>query len=120
MQLENAIKIVNALANGVDIYTGEIYPEESPYQKPQVIRALFMALDVLKNEYNRAKKKRKLPENAGKPWTEDQDKNLLELYNEGKEINEIAKMHKRTRYSIEARLEKFGKISRTWSAENRQ
>src|SRR5512141_1432770 len=50
MELQEARAIVNALAQGVHPVTGEVMPEDSPYNAPPVIRALVtvsQALDSL-------------------------------------------------------------------------
>lgn len=47
MEVSNAIQIVQALADGVDPHTGEAFPDNSPYQHPQTVRALFTAVKAL-------------------------------------------------------------------------
>ena len=42
-----ALSIVSALANGVHLYTGEVFDMDSPYQSPDVIRALYIAMRAL-------------------------------------------------------------------------
>lgn len=49
MELSNAIQIVQALADGVDPHTGEAFPDNSPYQHPQTVRALFTAVKALES-----------------------------------------------------------------------
>ena len=53
MDKSKAITIIEALANGTDPLTGEIFPPESPYQNAEVVRALFMATEVLKKVKDR-------------------------------------------------------------------
>ncbi len=43
------LRILLQLAQGVDPETGEIYGEESPYQRPVAVRALFLALRELEH-----------------------------------------------------------------------
>ena len=50
MQLESALPIVKALADGVNPVTGEAYPEHSPYAEPRALRALFTAVDLMQRE----------------------------------------------------------------------
>ena len=50
MQLDAALPIVRALADGVNPVTGEAYPEHSPYAEPRALRALFSAVDLMQNE----------------------------------------------------------------------
>lgn len=51
-------------------------------------------------------------EMQGKPWTEDQEKTLLELYHQQLPLPEIAKTMQRTKGAIESRLEKLGFLQR--------
>lgn len=62
-----ALRIIEALANGADPTTGELLPESSPYNSPQVIRALFQALQALERLNERGRRQRTLPPYAGKP-----------------------------------------------------
>ncbi len=48
MEEQRALEIVMQLADGVDPKTGSALPPESPYQDPDTIRALFMAILALK------------------------------------------------------------------------
>lgn len=47
MDAERAIEIVQALADGVDPFTGERFPSGSPYQQADTVRALHLALEGL-------------------------------------------------------------------------
>ncbi len=47
--MEANLKVIEALANGIDPLTGEALPEESPYNSPEIIRALFATLDFIKH-----------------------------------------------------------------------
>ncbi|EGU61756.1 hypothetical protein VINI7043_21551 [Vibrio nigripulchritudo ATCC 27043] len=40
--MDRHLEIVEALANGINPQTGEVLPSESPYNSPDVIRALFL------------------------------------------------------------------------------
>jgi hypothetical protein len=50
------------------------------------------------------------PENSGRPWSEEEDARLGKTYDAGKSIEELAGMHKRSKWAIEARLARLGKI----------
>ena len=95
----------------MDPFTGEIFPDDSPYQKPQVIRALFLALSVMEGVPKGRKVKRVLPENAGKPWEQAEDELLSTEFDAGTPVDEIARRHKRTEGAIRARLVRIGKIT---------
>ncbi|MCL1079843.1 hypothetical protein D5R81_17085 [Parashewanella spongiae] len=47
MNQERIINIIETLANGVDPTTGEILPDSSPYNQPEVIRALFQVTKLI-------------------------------------------------------------------------
>lgn len=47
MELTKTIQIIHALADGMNPQTGEVFPDNSPYQHPETIRALFAALSTL-------------------------------------------------------------------------
>lgn len=87
-------------------HTGEVFPPDSPYQKPQVIHALFLALRTLEGK----QRKRNSPENAGKPWRASEDELLCMRFDAGASISEIAREHRRTEDAIRARLVRLGKI----------
>ena len=110
MQLEAALPIVRALADGVNPVTGEAYPEQSPYAEPRTLRALFSAVDLMAKEVEREKRRERLPANFGKPWTEGEDKALIAEFDNNTPLGEIARRHARTQSSIRLRLEKLGKI----------
>ena len=113
MQIENALPIVRALADGVNPVTGEAYPDQSPYAEPRALRALFSAVGIMEKEVEREKKKRSLPANFGNPWTQDEDASLEHEFDAGMPMGEIARKHQRTQSSIRLRLEKLGKIEPT-------
>lgn len=115
MEIEKAKEIVNLLANGTDPETGEIFPKDSPYNNPAVIRALFTVL----NHVRVPKKQSKLnieekqaqnlangkPKNAGLPWTEELKNEVASLFHQGKSIKELALHFERTEGAINSELE---------------
>ena len=111
MNIDKALEIICALANGVDPYTGEEFPADSPYQNPQTVRALFMATQALERAKKADDKLRKLPENAGKAWGDEEDHSLIKAFDSGKTTKQLAEEHQRTEGSIRSRLMKHGKIS---------
>ena len=108
MDTEKSLEIIHALANGVDPYTGEKYPDDSPYQQAETVRALFMAVEAMEQSKGRAKKaedrQKRLPSNAGKAWEAEEVQRLLLTFDGGKSIKEIAEDHKRTEGAIVSRL----------------
>jgi hypothetical protein len=111
METNRAIEILKLLSDGIDPFTGEIFPESSPYQHPDTVRALFKAIDALRRIQSREVRQGNLPENAGKPWTEEEDNQLANSYDGSKTFKEISEEHKRTEGAIKSRLLKIGKIS---------
>lgn len=110
MQLDAALPIVRALADGVNPITGEAYPEHSPYAEPRTLRALFSAVDLMSREVEREKRRERLPANFGKPWTQGEDEALTGEFDGSMAMADIARRHARTQSSIRLRLEKLGKI----------
>ena len=110
MQLESALPIVRALADGINPVTGELYPDHSPYAEPRALRALYSAVDLMQKEIDREKRRERLPANFGKPWTVEEDGVLASEYDSGRTLPDLARQHQRTQSSIRLRLEKLGKI----------
>ena len=113
MQLQNALPIVRALADGVDPQTGTVFEDASPYAEPKTLRALFSAVELMEKEVEREKRRERLPANFGKPWTVEEDEQLTGAFDGGASIGDIARKHARTHSSIRLRLEKLGKIEPT-------
>ena len=115
MEREAALKIIQLLANGTDPHTGEVFRADSPYQHPDTVRALFFAVRALDGPSAPAKPRaagnEKAPQNAGKPWSSDEDQALAAAFDAGTQIPELAARHQRSRFSIEVRLAKLGKIA---------
>lgn len=110
MQLDAALPIVRALADGINPVTGEAYPEQSPYAEPRTLRALYSAVDLMQREVERERRRALLPANFGKPWTQAEDENLIAEFDARTPMIELARRHGRTQSSIRLRLEKLGKI----------
>ncbi len=109
----NALQIIQQLANGIDPHSGEVFRADSPYQHPDTVRALFAAARALEAQSApkpRAAGAENAPQNAGKPWSSDEDAALASAFDAGKQIPDLAAEHQRSRFAIEARLAKLGKI----------
>jgi len=112
MDDNKALNIVSALANGVNPQTGEMFEVDSPYQAADVIRALYVAVRALELS-NRSKargNRARMPANAGKPWAEQEDRDLLEKFDAGLSLAQLAQAHDRTLAGIQARLERHGRL----------
>jgi len=106
----SAIKIVSALANGVDPHTGEVMEIEGPFQNPNTVRALFLAIRGLELLESKEKRNNRLPSSAGKAWTTSEDEDLVKEFDIGRTIKELSEKHGRTQGAIQSRLSKLGKI----------
>ena len=107
-----ALSIVSSLANGVNPNNGEVFEVDSPYQSADVVRALYIAVRALETttRTKRGRTRSGMPTNAGKPWTEQEDAKLLEKFDKGLSIAELAQLHDRTPAGIQARLERHGRL----------
>jgi len=110
METRDALLVIQSLADGVNPHTGELFSEDSPYQHPQVVRALFIAVGALQRLEDRQRREQHLPEHAGKPWDDAEDKQLSGSFDAGVTVTQLAQQHKRTEGAIQLRLEKLGKV----------
>lgn len=109
MDETKALAIVWALADGVNPQTGEIFPADSAYQTADVVRALFLAGTALETK-TKVRARAPLPANAGRRWSEEEDSRLLDEFDGGGAVSDLAQAHGRTTAGIEARLEKHGRL----------
>lgn len=121
--MDTHLKIIEALANGINPTTGEVLPSESPYHSPDVIRALFAIIHHINNPLKKQRKVKKtieekqseniesdLPKNAGLPWTDEQRVELEKQFKAEESIANLAEVHGRTRGAITSELKKQGLI----------
>jgi hypothetical protein len=106
-----ALAVVRSLANGVDPESGEVFPAESAYQRPQVVRALYQAATALERIDRFERRKAQMPAKTGEPWSEDEDRKLLAGFDSGRGLQELATTHERTMGAIRARLLKYGRTN---------
>lgn len=111
MDKVKALEIVSALADGHNPYTGEVFENDSVFQNPDTVRALFIARDALMKQITHDAKKKKLPENVGATWTQEEEDELLKAFDAGTSVKDLAIKHARTKGAIESRLAKCGKLS---------
>jgi len=123
MDIQQAKEIVSVLANGMNPITGEPFPDDSPYNHPLIIRALYT---VISNNVNHPKSQNKTtiekkqadnlkngrPRNTGLPWTKEMKLQLELSYKEGKTIEQLAEIFERTEGAIRSELEHQGLIAR--------
>lgn len=122
MEIEKAVEVVSQLAIGVDPATGEVFDEDSPYNNPLIIRALFTVLINQKNprkqtKLSNAERQAKnlesgKPRNAGLAWTEELKTEVAALFKQGKSIKELALHFERTEGAVCSELEHQGVLVR--------
>ncbi len=121
--MDTHVKIIDALANGINPITGEYLAADSLYNHPDIIRAMFTTLKHLNSPPKKKAKVKKttpekqaeniergLPRNAGLPWLEEQRNELAEQFNLGTQIQTLANVYERTSGAITAELKKQGLI----------
>lgn len=106
MDIFRAKEIMKSLADGIHPETGEVLSPEDSCNQPEVICAFHVILSVLPEKTQKSQ-----PENAGKPWTSEDERVLAAMYDEGKTRKEICEYFKRSTGGIAARLVRLGKIS---------
>lgn len=104
MDILRAKEIISALAEGIDPMTGEVLPNNHVCNQGEVVRAFYVALNAM------GTKKKKQPENAGKPWVVEDEEILRKLFTKGVPKKEICRILKRTENGVAARLVRMGLI----------
>ena len=102
--------ILKALADGVNPITGEVLSPIDSCNQPDIIRALYTAVAELEKAEKKNKVQQNLPENAGKPWSPEDDEMLCRMYDQGCSSGDICASFKRTKGAIASRLVHLGKI----------
>jgi hypothetical protein len=113
MEIREAQRIVNTLAQGIDPNTGEVFDGDSPYNEPTIIRALYTVHEFVNRAPKPAmtlaeRRQRNLdigrPANCGLPWTEEARSTVAEAFAGGRSVEQIAVDLERTRGGIRAEL----------------
>jgi len=112
MNIIEALNIVQSLADGIDPITGEVFPPESPYQHPQIIRSLYTVICAFKEtdaQKTQTPLTKNTPANTGKPWSAEDDAALIKDFDMGISLRQLAAKLQRTTYAVEVRLLKLGR-----------
>jgi hypothetical protein len=110
MEIQETLRIMRALADGVNPETGDCLVADAVYQYPPVVRALHQAVGALEIMEERLRNKKTSPAKTGKSWSLAEDQQVCEELRRGVDFHQIAKTHNRTIGSIIARLVKLGRI----------
>jgi hypothetical protein len=86
MDQAQALALVRSLANGVDPESGEVFPPDSTYQRPQVVRALYEAASALERIERFERRRAQMPVKTGQPWSEEEDRKLLAAFDAGRAL----------------------------------
>ena len=111
-----AQQIVEALACGVDPETGEILAAQTFHaalNSPRTVRALFLPFRALGGALGRparAATGEHRPGKAGMPWSPEEDAQLLQSFDAGASVRQMAEQHERSRGGIASRLVRLGRI----------
>jgi hypothetical protein len=115
MELQTARAIIETLAQGIHPVTGEVMGEDSPYNAPPVIRALFAVSQALEGGApagaRRGRARAEAPANTGKPWSAQDDEQLRTGFLGGTPTRDLAAALGRTRWAVESRLVKLGEMT---------
>jgi hypothetical protein len=115
MEHQQALAILKALAEGVDPATGERFAADSAWQRADTVRALYRAIAAMEalsapGAAAAARPARTGRGNAGKPWSKEEDDRLVAGFDAGQTVEALAETHGRSRFAIEARLARYGKV----------
>jgi hypothetical protein len=113
MSPQEARRIVDSLAHGVDPESGEVLSGDSPLCSANVIRALFLASTALSDPAPAAAAKPRAPQpgKAGGPWSTEEAADLVAAFDAGTSIRELAEQHQRSPGGIRSRLVRLGRIA---------
>jgi hypothetical protein len=112
MSPQEARRIVDSLAHGVDPESGEVLSGVSPLCSAPVIRALFVASAALGDvDKVRPRPSAKRPAQAGAPWTVAEDAELAAAFDGGATVRELAGKHQRSAGGIRSRWIHLGRIT---------
>lgn len=110
MEIDRAKELLTILADGINPITGELLPDEDSCNQVEIVRALHSVIIELDNKHKTQQKTDR--KNAGKPWTEEEEKRLIDEYHEGLKVKDMAKSHGRSNGAITSRLVKLSLIDK--------
>lgn len=112
MEIQEVIEFVDGLTIGFSKETGERLFNTD--ENPKVIESLKESLEILKKEQKRIERKNNRPARAKEKWTDEEEKELVEVYKKYEDdvefprlVEKLAKKHQRTEGSIRSRINKL-------------
>jgi len=108
MDITRAKELLTLLADGIHPISGEVLSQEDSVNHPEIVRALHAVLSQL--EKCEKQSTRPLPQNAGKPWSKEEEDLLCSLYDRGTSKSDLCRQFRRTIGAINARLNRNGRI----------
>lgn len=123
MHRDDMMRALRRLRDGCDPGSGAPLPSDHLCQRADVVRTLFAAVVALEGADGApgpavdagdppvapARPVRPRPPNSGRPWTDADDRRLVEAFDGGAEERELAAEFGRSRTSVRARLIRLGR-----------
>jgi hypothetical protein len=111
MEQPDARQILQILVQGLDPFTGARLNPDSVCRHTEVVEALLAGISALDAQAARTRRRAQLPQNLGRPWSEEEEQRLGDAFRAGQGLPSIAAEHRRTLAAIEARLERMGLLT---------
>ena len=108
MNNKEALEIVEQMIQKRQALSAETLTPKQWSQTQQIINALQLASQALQNRIKTEARQSSLPNNAGKSWTDEENQQIIEAFNNGESIATIAERHQRTKGAITSRLSRLG------------
>ena len=85
MEQSEARQILNTLAQGLDPSSGARLEVASVCTRKDVVAALVLGISALDAEALRQRRRAQLPQNLGRPWSEEEEQRLGESFRAGQD-----------------------------------
>ena len=110
MEIQEVVRIVRALADGISPETGASLTADVLYQYASVIRAFHRAAGALEILEELERSRAMLPAEGSRSWSRAEDAQVCDELRRGIDFYQIARTHNRSIASIVTRLAKLGQI----------
>lgn len=112
MEIKEVLEFVEGMKIGYNKETGERLFEKE--ENPKLVESLEKTVEVLMKEQKRIERKNNRPKRAKEKWTDEEDKELVEVYKKYEDdvefprlVEKLAEKHQRTEGSIRSRINKL-------------